>query len=439
MKRFEEYLEHGWTLTPLRPGTKEPRLKDWQLRENAIRGVENAYRLNESAGLLLGHCDPPLMTLDIDDFQSAAGWCDERGIDLCALLQAEDAVQIVSGKPNSSKLLYRIDQPRRTRKVAKNGRTILEFRCASDNGGSVQDVLPPSIHPDTGESYRWGGFGQWRYPPEIPAKLIRIWGTPGERRDETAPPGQAGITNLPGPFARLETVKVEEALQHISPDCEREEWIKVMLALKSTGHPNAFEWFNEWSAGCPERYPGRAECLYQWESATVEGGITIGTLYHLAKGGNIAAGQIKADIPAAELVIQELNQSYAWITDQGERPVMTIHNNTDVYEDMVSFSTVGKFRQTLSNRPQIVVGRKPNGEPKLIDQAAFWIGHPDRREYRQVTFNPAHPSQDLNGCFNLFTGWALKPEAGDVSTFLDFVNEVICNGDEELADWLIGW
>ena len=35
--------------------------------------------------------------------------------------------------------------------------TVLEFRCGTADGLTVQDVLPPSMHPDTGMPYRWGG------------------------------------------------------------------------------------------------------------------------------------------------------------------------------------------------------------------------------------------------------------------------------------------
>lgn len=53
--------------------------------------------------------------------------------------------------------------------------TVLEFRCGTREGLTVQDTLPPSIHPDTGRPYRWGGKGDWRAIPEIPAALLAVW------------------------------------------------------------------------------------------------------------------------------------------------------------------------------------------------------------------------------------------------------------------------
>ncbi len=48
------------------------------------------------------------MALDIDDMARASAWFAARGIDLSKLLDAEDAVQIVSGRHGRAKLLYRL-------------------------------------------------------------------------------------------------------------------------------------------------------------------------------------------------------------------------------------------------------------------------------------------------------------------------------------------
>jgi len=40
-------------------------------------------------------------------------------------------------------------------------------------GGMTQDVLPPSIHPDTNKPYVW--CGDWTQLPELPIELLNIW------------------------------------------------------------------------------------------------------------------------------------------------------------------------------------------------------------------------------------------------------------------------
>jgi hypothetical protein len=54
------------------------------------------------------------------------------------------------------------------------GKSMLEFRCASSDGLTVQDVIPPSIHP-SGTQYQWGGKGSILDIPTIPKCLLDIW------------------------------------------------------------------------------------------------------------------------------------------------------------------------------------------------------------------------------------------------------------------------
>jgi hypothetical protein len=102
---------------------------------------------------------------------------------LDALLGREDSVQIVSGRPNRAKLLYKLPagvEPLRSRQLWKqDGRAALELRCATEDGLTVQDVLPPSIHPDTGRPYEWRG--NWRNLPDLPVELLTLWRSEPQR------------------------------------------------------------------------------------------------------------------------------------------------------------------------------------------------------------------------------------------------------------------
>lgn len=42
--QFNEYLEHGWPLTPLKHRTKVATQKAWNLKENAVHGIAQADR-----------------------------------------------------------------------------------------------------------------------------------------------------------------------------------------------------------------------------------------------------------------------------------------------------------------------------------------------------------------------------------------------------------
>lgn len=77
-----------------------------------------------------------------------------------------------------------------------------------------------------------------------------------------------------------ETVKA--ALDHISPDIPREEWVRVGMAIKSEFGGEGFEIFDCWSQRS-ERYSA-PDTRDTWRSIKAGGRVGIGTLFHLAKG-----------------------------------------------------------------------------------------------------------------------------------------------------------
>jgi len=167
---FRDYVESGFALCGISRGKKAPEYDQWNERPVPAEAAEGL----EGAGLL--HALSGTAALDIDSEPLAREWLAERGVDLEALLNAPNAVRIDSGRYQRAKLLYRLRKPLRTLKPPHSG---LELRCATANGKSVQDVLPPSIHPQTGKPYRWlypePLIGDWRSPPPIPATLLAAW------------------------------------------------------------------------------------------------------------------------------------------------------------------------------------------------------------------------------------------------------------------------
>ncbi|MGQ7959894.1 phage/plasmid primase, P4 family [Pseudomonas sp. SP16.1] len=168
------YLAAGLPLVPIPAGQKGPTATGWNLPENCINTPAQAARLNGNCNIGLAHAygDPPTGALDIDDVEKARAWLADRGIDLGTLLAASDAVRII-GREERAKLLFRLPAVMPGKKVKAGGKDIIDFRCASQGGLTVQDVLPPSVHPDTGLPYRLSGDIS-KIPP-IPPELLRIW------------------------------------------------------------------------------------------------------------------------------------------------------------------------------------------------------------------------------------------------------------------------
>lgn len=168
-----EYVEHGLGLVALKPNTKCPAESAWQHPDAAITTRERAKRLQHGIGL--HHLASRTACIDVDDWQICESWLDERGVDLTALMMADDAVQIRSRREGRAKLLYRLPESVDWLPYVKTADGKLELRCANSAEQSQQDVLPPSIHPDTGKPYQWAGAGDWRELPELPDDFLTAW------------------------------------------------------------------------------------------------------------------------------------------------------------------------------------------------------------------------------------------------------------------------
>jgi hypothetical protein len=271
---IQEYVEHGYALVSIPHGEKGPKGKRWNTRENAIRDIYGATQINGNVGLAHLYCSPhATAALDIDDFGLASTYLANRGIDLQALLDAPDAVQINSGRQNRAKLLYRLpfdtklmETKQISDPVSKD--MVLELRCASSNGKTVQDLLPPSIHPETGIEYKWAGKGDWRDIPFIPGALLTLWeellnGTSTESKS-TAPPVTPQQPTATQMLSGQDIQHLRSALLHLRAD-DRKDWIKAGLALKNLGDVGRGLWI-EWAMTSKKYDP--LDAADAWESLT---------------------------------------------------------------------------------------------------------------------------------------------------------------------------
>lgn len=257
MNIFSNYVEHGYALVPIPKGEKGPKGKGWNERENVITDPKRAIGIHGNVGLAHVYCSPYVTAaLDIDDFALASTYLAHRGIDLQALLDAPNAVQITSGRQNRAKLLYRLpieSKPMETRQISDpvTKDMVLELRCASANGKTVQDLLPPSIHPETGFEYQWAGKGDWRDIPFIPDELLKIWEDLLDGSSTNPAANESVESSSPQQTRQHQTLSPQDvqylrsALLHLRAD-DRKDWIKAGMALKNLGDVGRGLWI-EWA------------------------------------------------------------------------------------------------------------------------------------------------------------------------------------------------
>ena len=277
----DAYIRHGWSLVPIPANTKGPRTPGWNLKHNALKSQGD---LPLGYGIGLAHAYSGTMALDIDNWTVTTSLLAEHGVDLQALYDAPDAVVINSGKPGHGKLLYTMPfgAALPSKKIMHGGITAYELRCATVSGVTVQDVLPPSIHPETRQPYQWAGRGHWTRIPVIPQALLDLWnGMLSQDKERTiATDGTVDAS----------WEEIRQALDAVPAECTRDEWISIGMALHWAGTQTdqlsqALHLWNEWSQQSVDKYPGEREIVNQWVSfrndkATA---IKLGSLFHIAK------------------------------------------------------------------------------------------------------------------------------------------------------------
>lgn len=278
---IDAYIRHGWSLVPIPSNTKGPRTPGWNLKQSALKSQSD---LPPGYGIGLAHAYSGTMALDIDNWTVATSLLAEHDVDLRALYDAPDAVIIHSGKPGRGKLLYAMPfgAALPSKKILHNGITAYELRCATASGLTVQDVLPPSIHPETHHPYQWAGRGHWTRIPTIPQPLLDMW-TGMLTQDKERTIATDGAVD-----ASWEEIR--QALDVVPADCTRDEWISIGMALHWAGAQTdqvdqALHLWNEWSATAQTKYPGEREILTQWASLRTDKAtaVKLGTLFHIAR------------------------------------------------------------------------------------------------------------------------------------------------------------
>jgi hypothetical protein len=285
-------LSSGIALIGMPLGKKGPTTAGWNFRKNAITETEQAALLNgKNVGIAHAYCTPtPTCALDIDDYKNSISWLASHGVDLPSLITAPNAVVIWSGKQNSLKIIYRLPhnvQPLESKRIVGLGTaTVIEFRCATKDGKTVQDVIPPSLHPE-GHHYTWFGEGTPLMIPTIPPDLFMVWQQLITNSSRVA---HRHLQHQPAIHAPRETPQqiaiIHSLLSCISADCNYDQWRNIVWAILSTKWRCAENLAISWSQSVPHRYDEDAFWLVANSyMPNHPNQITVGTLHHHAKKG----------------------------------------------------------------------------------------------------------------------------------------------------------
>ena len=134
--------------------------------------------------------------------------------------------------------------------------------------------------------------------------------------------------------------------------------------------------------------------------------------------------------------LREMNEKHAVIADVGGKCVVV----TEAFDPVLHRPNLSRqgfdhFRNRYMHQ-QVQVGQDKDGNPVYKSKGAWWLAHPQRRQYENIVFAPG---QEVPGSYNLWRGFSVEAQAGECPLFLSLVKDIICNGEEGLNDYVLNW
>ena len=127
-----------------------------------------------------------------------------------------------------------------------------------------------------------------------------------------------------------------------------------------------------------------------------------------------------------ERKLRALNERFAVVTVGSD--IVVLWERGDKQPVLLN---VTNFRHLLANAGKVGKGGQL--------AANAWLAWPGRREYLGgVVFEPGEEAREDE--YNLWRGWEVEPsKTGSCELFLQHIREVVCNGDDADAEWVLDW
>ena len=131
-------------------------------------------------------------------------------------------------------------------------------------------------------------------------------------------------------------------------------------------------------------------------------------------------------------IVGSLNTEYFTVRNGGQTLIGYEHLDPIYHRPTVNLMSASDARLWLANKTRYDPETK-----KSVGVIESWIKSPYRRQYTGIVFSPG--TESPAGSLNLWQGFAVEPEEGDCSLFLQHIWENICHQNEEVYQYVIGW
>lgn len=487
----------GFAVHWLQPKEKKPIDPGWQVAEVPPPArLERSYKDGMNVGVRLGRWSRIgnlyLHIIDLDVRKD-----DEVGDAHAALARVfEDFAidgntlpTVISGSGGHSRHYYILtDKPFSSRRLAKSTGTIMVWDKKQQKdvkkncweielfGTSKQVVLPPSIHPDTDQPYRWlremdfdelelGMGGPIVESALIEARLGTVE-APEAGSEKSLP---VGVT-IEQARATLTALPDEDYLE------DRDGWLALGMALhhEFKGSREAFDLWCEYSKRSTKF--NRKDQAAVWKSFKPKAlSLRFATIMSAAKTHQLMAeidgledlddmtvpsakkemtGNLDEDMEdvfgkpdkdnARDKVRKKAEVDHelagekmpSWVRDFNRKhAVALLSGQTKVMhfrpDGSVNFGSVDDLHKFYDND-------RINTPDGSVAKSRVWMQHAKRRTYPEgVVFRP---NDNVKGAYNYWRGFSVEPSTeGSCDLFLSHLLFGICGGEKDTYDYLIRW
>lgn len=508
LKQVKHLVDAGFALHWLRPRSKKPIGNDWSNKPvPSVADLEKSYVQGNNVGVRLGKWSRVgglyLHIIDVDirvgDLKAQAF---EKLTSMLPELNLDTAPVVISGSGGESRHFYLLsDKPFPPRKFAHS--TSFQMVWDSDRGKDVkkwdwelhllgtgsQAVIPPSIHPETGNPYHWQQefdpfdleFGAIRPVPASALDRLIGYEDAGEVNPERLKP--IGLS-IPEIREYLDDLPFEAWIE------DRDGWFRTGMAIhhETGGSDEGFDLWCEYSKKS-EKFDLR-DSKRVWKSFKNrrERPFRMASIVAVVKDERLDRdfedygeefddlGEEEADAPAEkpdmfddilgdpdskrkrEIAraereknrqsrsqqklakektetalgketpgwVKRLNKRHAIARVSGKTVVMDF-----TYDNRVTYGNVSDLHNFYEN------DRRPK-EDTTVPVTKLWMQHSQRRSYPNgIVFLP---NQEIDGAFNHWQGWSVEPDsAKSCKLFLRHIREVWCGDDQNLFRYTMGW
>jgi hypothetical protein len=232
----------------------------------------------------------------------------------------------------------------------------------------------------------------------------------------------------------IDYAQMKRMLEYIDPNnLQYDGWVRVGMSIHSQmSDSTGLELWNTWSKR-GDRYK-LGECEARWGGFDSDGKSRAGTVCFLAKEGGWIVREDEVTTNPSDMIVQELNKTYALVTIGGKVRIMKELEDAEVAyagQPRYSLMEVSAWEMVMANRYITV-------DEKKVPLSKIWTPHTGRRTYSNGL--GLYPSGDApKNCYNTWRGFAVKPKEGDCSLFINHIEEVLCKGDKKLSSWVLDW